>query len=231
MKSLILKITIFLFAFSLVVVISTTEVSAQADTCKILQGKLVKTYDKHRTDVLDWTFIGAVCDIPGDFNENKTCAQPTGGRYHGYYCNPIFDEFGNRLAKGCEAESPPYVGDNPPVYCNRPDPGVQTDISKVFGQIMPPPAIHSFGFGAAGISKFLSNLITLIYSLAAVVLIFMLLWGAFDWLTSGGEKEKVEAARNRITYALIGMILFAVAFAVIQLLGTFTGFTFFAGQK
>ena len=104
-----------------------------------------------------------------------------------------------------------------------------------FGKIQAPAPLAGFlqkdPTGAGGISQFLSNLIALIYTIATIVLIFMILWGAFDWLTSGGEKEKVEAARNRITYALIGMILFAVAFAAIAVLGTFTGFKFFVGQN
>lgn len=100
-----------------------------------------------------------------------------------------------------------------------------------FGVIQPPDFLKNFigtdKTGAAGISKFLSNLIALIYAIAAIVLIFMLLWGAFEWLTSGGDKEKVSSAQKRIISAIIGIILFAIAFAVIQVLGTFTGFTFF----
>lgn len=113
----------------------------------------------------------------------------------------------------------------PPAYLCQPD---------VFGQIQPPPAIKDFlgndPTGAAGISKFLSNFITLIYTISAIVLIFMLLWGAFDWMTSEGNKEKLQAAQNKIISAIIGILLFAVAFAIIQVLGAFTGFTFFAGQ-
>ncbi|MBI2018220.1 hypothetical protein HYS96_00800 [Candidatus Daviesbacteria bacterium] len=109
------------------------------------------------------------------------------------------------------------------------------DFSKNFGSISPPPAIKDFigsdPTGAGGISQFLSNLVTLIYGLAAIVLLFMILWGAFDWMTSGGEKEKLESARNKIISAIIGIMLFAVAFAIIQVLGQFTGFTFFVGQK
>lgn len=101
-----------------------------------------------------------------------------------------------------------------------------------FGTISPPPAIKDFigidPTGAGGISKFLTNLVALIYSLATIVLIFMILWGAFDWMTSGGEKEKLESARNKIISAIIGIMLFAIAFAIIQLLGTFTGFKFFS---
>lgn len=104
----------------------------------------------------------------------------------------------------------------------------------VFGKIKPPAPLQGFitnskTSGAGAISQFLSNLIILIYSLAGVVLIFMLVWGAFEWLTSGGDKEHIEAARKRIINAIIGILLFALAFAIIRVLGVFTGFTFFKG--
>ena len=109
------------------------------------------------------------------------------------------------------------------------------DMKDIFGTITPPSPIAGFlgkdPTGAAGIGKFLSNLIVLIYIVAAIVLIFMLLWGAFDWMTSEGNKEKLAAAQNKIMSAIIGLMLFAVAFAIIQILGQFTGFTFFAGQN
>ena len=105
------------------------------------------------------------------------------------------------------------------------------DPRGVFGTIKAPseilPLIQKGGEGAGGISLVLNNLITLIYIFAGVIFIFMILWGAFQWLTSGGEKEAVAAARGRITNAIIGIILFAVAFAIIQIIGTFTGFKFF----
>lgn len=107
-------------------------------------------------------------------------------------------------------------------------------LKQRFGKIQAPAPLADFlkvdPTGRFAISQYLSNLIVLIYSVAFVVLIFMFLWGAFDWIMSGGEKEKVEAARRRIFYAIIGVILFAIAFAVIRILGAFTGFKFFVGQ-
>ena len=53
------------------------------------------------------------------------------------------------------------------------------DVSEIFGKISPPPAISKFAgdnpTGGQGISTFLSNLISLFYAAATVVLIFMLL--------------------------------------------------------
>ncbi len=132
---------------------------------------------------------------------------------------------------------------NPPngIYCepdvdrSKPNFCQYNPVKKNFGTIkLPEPLkglISKDPSGAAGLSKFLSNLIALFYTVATVVLIFILLWGAFEWMTSGGDKEKIQGARQRIISAIIGIILFAAAFAVIQVLGTFTGFEFFVGQK
>lgn len=105
----------------------------------------------------------------------------------------------------------------------------------VFGTIQPPEALKNFigkdPTGAGGISRFLSNLVAMFYIVAGIVLIFMLLWGGWDWMTSEGDKEKLDSARKKIINAFVGIILFAVAFAIIQVLGQFTGFKFFEGQK
>lgn len=109
------------------------------------------------------------------------------------------------------------------------------DFQKDFGTITPPQALQKFiggdPTGAGGINKLLTNMIGLFYTVAIVVLIFMILWGAWDWLTSEGDKEKIQSAQRKLVNAFIGILLFAAAFAVIQVLGTFTGFTFFAGQR
>lgn len=139
--------------------------------------------------------------------------------------------------KGAGEVCTPAVDSCPSGYsCERADPVTHLcQKSNVFGKITPPDALLGFigtdQTGAAGISKLLSNMVTLIYSLAAVVLILMFLWGAFDWITSEGDKEKVQSAQKKIVNAIIGILLFAVAFAVIGVLGQFTGFKFFAGQQ
>ena len=112
---------------------------------------------------------------------------------------------------------------------------IATTVEDTFGKVSPPPALQGLinkdPSGAGGISTILSNLIALFYGVAAVVLILMLVWGAFDWLTSEGEKEKLKGAQDKIINALIGIMLFAAAFAIIQVLGQFTGFKFFTTQK
>lgn len=107
---------------------------------------------------------------------------------------------------------------------------IAVDPRDVFGTLKPPPELQPLvAKGAAGgISLFLNNLITLIYEVAAILVVFMLLWGGLEWILSGGDKEKVEGARKRIVNALIGLAILAVAFAILKVFGVFTGFeTFF----
>lgn len=104
-------------------------------------------------------------------------------------------------------------------------------IQDIFGTIQPPDVLKGLlkkdPTGAGAISQFLSNFVVLIFTLAMVVFVFMILWGAFDWLMSEGDKEKISSAQKKIINAVIGIMLFALAFAIIRILGTVTGFTFF----
>lgn len=50
----------------------------------------------------------------------------------------------------------------------------------------------------------------------AVIVYFLL--GAFTWITSGGDQSKVEDARNKITNAVIGLVLLVSSFVLLSFL-------------
>ena len=56
-----------------------------------------------------------------------------------------------------------------------------------------------------------------------ILAFFFLLQGAFGWISSGGDEGKVEAARNRITQAIIGLVLLVSVWALFRLVGDFIG--------
>lgn len=101
------------------------------------------------------------------------------------------------------------------------------DYQRIFGRISPPDAVKDLGTGNVGLGNVLTNILTLIYILAGIAFLFMIVFAAFQLITSGGDKEKVGAARSRITYAVIGIIILALAFVAAQVLGSITGLTFF----
>ena len=72
------------------------------------------------------------------------------------------------------------------------------------------------------------NVITIVFIVAAIMTLFYLILGAINWISSGGDKGKVEDARNKITSAVIGLLILAAAWAIYQLVitiafGTGTG--------
>ena len=56
-----------------------------------------------------------------------------------------------------------------------------------------------------------------------ILAFFFLLQGAFQWISSGGDEGKVEAARNRITQAIIGLVLLVAVWAIFVFVGDFIG--------
>lgn len=107
----------------------------------------------------------------------------------------------------------------------------QGGVSGVIGNIKPPEAVSRLGFGAEGLSNFFNTAIQLIYIVAGILFVFMVIISALQWITSGGDKEAVAGARNRLTFAIIGIIILALAFVLIRVLGQITGFEFFVGQN
>ena len=67
----------------------------------------------------------------------------------------------------------------------------------------------------------------LILIVAALAFFFILVMGGVNWIISGGDKAKTEGARNQITAALVGLVIFFSAWAIAQLLASFFGIEIF----
>jgi hypothetical protein len=71
--------------------------------------------------------------------------------------------------------------------------------------------------------KLIPALITLALVVGAIVFFFILITGAIQWISSGGDKQKLESARGKITSALIGLIILFAVFAIVKLIEGFFG--------
>lgn len=72
-------------------------------------------------------------------------------------------------------------------------------------------------------NQFISSAIGIMTIVAAMWFIFVFISGAISILTSGGDKAKVESARSKITYGIIGLAVTVAAIFTIELLGNFLG--------
>lgn len=88
-----------------------------------------------------------------------------------------------------------------------------------------PPSLGSGDISRGG--TVIGNLVSAIGGLFFIFAFFLtflyLLTGGVSWLTSGGDKAKLENARDKITNALIGLVIVAAAYAVFALVGQFFG--------
>ena len=76
-------------------------------------------------------------------------------------------------------------------------------------------------FGATGVFKTITNV--LLYVLGAISVI-MIIIGGLRYVVSGGNSTNVTAAKNTILYAIVGVIIAILSYAIINfVLGSFTG--------
>jgi len=78
---------------------------------------------------------------------------------------------------------------------------------------------------AADLGQVINSVLSFVMVIAALLVLMYLIWGGIEWITSGGDKGKTESARNKITAAVIGLIVLAAAFAIFMLVIRFLGFT------
>ncbi len=78
---------------------------------------------------------------------------------------------------------------------------------------------------ATSFGGLINGLVSFVMVLAAVMVFMYLIWGGIEWITSGGDKGKTESARNKITAAVIGLIVVAASYAILTLALNFLGFS------
>jgi len=66
----------------------------------------------------------------------------------------------------------------------------------------------------------LNIIIPLLIIGAAIILLFVLIWGAFLILTAGGNPEKIKSAKQLFTFAIIGFIIVISSLIIVKLIGT-----------
>lgn len=80
-----------------------------------------------------------------------------------------------------------------------------------------PPAGSFISLDLANIPQFIINLL---FAIGIVVAIAYLIYGGIKWVMSGGDKAGVEAARNHIVAAIVGLVIIAGAFLILNVVFT-----------
>lgn len=78
----------------------------------------------------------------------------------------------------------------------------------------------ALGFAIPSLADILTFMIRLFFVIAGLFALLYLLMGALSWVTSGGNKENVEKAQQKIQAAVIGVILIVAVLSIIWTLET-----------
>ena len=89
--------------------------------------------------------------------------------------------------------------------------------SNLYGTTAPEASASVF-------SDVISNAIGVMTIIAGIWFIFQFISGGYSYMTAGGDQQKVNNASQRITNAIIGLVVVVAAYAIASLIGKILGF-------
>ncbi len=108
------------------------------------------------------------------------------------------------------------------VFADTPVPPASGDDVEIF--ITPPES-----FKITSLGRLISSAIQFILIGAGLIAFVYLLLGGIQWITSGGDKAGVDAARQKIMAAVIGLVIVFATWALITVLEKFLGVSIITG--
>src|SRR3989344_1133405 len=88
-----------------------------------------------------------------------------------------------------------------------------------------PTEMQSFIFASKSLGDIISRAVLFVLAFAGIGLLLMLLASGFEYLTSAGDAKKLEGAKQRLTYSIVGFLLIFTAFWLVQIAGNIFGLT------
>lgn len=76
----------------------------------------------------------------------------------------------------------------------------------------------ALGFNLPNFTQVLTFVLRFFFVIAGLIALVYLLLGALSWITSGGNKENVEKAQQKIQAAIIGIIVIFLVLALVGLI-------------
>lgn len=74
----------------------------------------------------------------------------------------------------------------------------------------------SSGRSGSEINKIITNVINLLSVVVGIVAVIMIIFGGFKFVTSGGESNSVASAKHTLMYALVGLVVVALAQLIVH---------------
>lgn len=66
------------------------------------------------------------------------------------------------------------------------------------------------------VSNLVNNVVNILTIIVGIVAVIMIIVAGFKYITSGGDSAKVTSSRNTIIYAIVGLIIVALAQVIVK---------------
>ena len=78
------------------------------------------------------------------------------------------------------------------------------------------PNCGNTGTGATDLSTIAAKIVNIFSIVVGIVAVLMIIYGGFKYITSGGDTGNVSSAKNTLIYAIIGLIIVALAQIIVH---------------
>lgn len=95
-----------------------------------------------------------------------------------------------------------------------------------YGEVQAPTGIPS---GTTSPSDIINVGIALLVALGIIASLIFLLYGGILWITSQGDKGKIDHARRTITFSIVGLIVIILSFVIVRTVGYLLGVPLLSG--
>ncbi len=65
-----------------------------------------------------------------------------------------------------------------------------------------------------GVSQIIADVVEAFLGLLGIIFVILIILGGYNWMTAGGNEEKVTKAKETIRHAIIGLIIVVSAYAI-----------------
>ncbi len=93
----------------------------------------------------------------------------------------------------------------------------------IWGRVNPPPGVSSWGSnvvgGTSGLQRFVSAGIKTLIAIAGVYALVNLIFAGFDFMSAGGNPEKISHAWSKIYQTILGLFVAVGSFVLAGIFG------------
>ncbi|MEK7127916.1 MAG: hypothetical protein AAB838_04320 [Patescibacteria group bacterium] len=73
------------------------------------------------------------------------------------------------------------------------------------------------------IGEVLTRIVNVLLLFAGATTVLLLIWASIRYITASGDPKGLEKAKNMFTYALIGLLIIILSFALVKFFGNLLG--------